>query len=148
MRLGRQPITFREACEFVRLHHRTHKAPQGCKACVGLTDGERVIGVAIVGRPTARHLDDGWTGEVTRDCVLAEYKNAASKMSAAGRRLIFALGYSRAITYTLPEESGVSMRAAGWRLVGEAGGGTWNRTGRPRVDKHPTGQKLLWERTQ
>ena len=61
-----------------------------------------------------------------------------------GWRAARALGYRRLITYTLQSESGTSLRAAGWRLVGEAGGGPWNRKGRPRVDLHPTQLKLKW----
>lgn len=58
-----------------------------------------------------------------------------------------ALGYRRLITYTLAEEGGASLRASNWRLIGERGGGTWNRpnNGRARVDLHPTQAKLLWE---
>ena len=37
-------------------------------------------------------------------------------------------------------------RASGWTLIGEAGGGRWSRTERPRVDDHPTQPKLRWER--
>jgi len=55
------------------------------------------------------------------------------------------MGYKRLITYTLASESGTSVKAAGWRVVGEAGGGSWNRDGRPRIDTHPIGQKTLWE---
>jgi hypothetical protein len=36
--------------------------------------------------------------------------------------------------------------AAGWRLIGETAGGSWSRPSRPRVDKHPLQQKLLFER--
>ncbi|QND84557.1 Uncharacterized protein ChrSV_2331 [Chromobacterium vaccinii] len=37
------------------------------------------------------------------------------------------------------------LRAAGWRLIGEAGGGSWDCPSRPRVDQHPTQTKLKWE---
>lgn len=53
--------------------------------------------------------------------------------------------YKRLVTYTLPEEGGASLRAAGWRLIGEAGGGSWSRRDRPRVDTHPTQKKFRWE---
>jgi hypothetical protein len=56
-----------------------------------------------------------------------------------------ALGYRKIITYTLPEEGGASLRASGFTLVGEAGGGRWNRPGRPAADTHPIGKKLRWE---
>lgn len=97
-----------------------------------------------MGRPVARHQDDGWTLEVTRCCTDGT-KNAASMLYGAARRAAFNLGYKRIITYTLQTEPGTSLRAAGWNELGVAGGGTWNRRGRPRVDTHPTGKKKLWE---
>jgi hypothetical protein len=60
------PIEFAEACTFVRLHHRHHRPPQGHKFSIGLSDGETIVGVAMVGRPVARRLDHGWTLEVSR----------------------------------------------------------------------------------
>lgn len=60
-------------------------------------------------------------------------------------RAAFALGYERIGTYTLPEEGGASLRAAGWKLLGKRGGGTWDRRLRPRVDTHPTQKKFFWE---
>jgi hypothetical protein len=56
-----------------------------------------------------------------------------------------AIGYRKLITYTLPEEGGASLRASGFTLIGEAGGGRWNRPGRPASDSHPLGKKLRWE---
>jgi hypothetical protein len=64
---------------------------------------------------------------------------------AAAWRAARALGYKRLITYTLKEEEGTSLKAAGWSIVGETKGGSWHRKGRPRVDRHPTGQKTLWD---
>ncbi|KKM23103.1 hypothetical protein LCGC14_1618610 [marine sediment metagenome] len=141
-----QPISLREARHFVNLHHRHHKAPRGGKYAIGLNDDNEVMGVAIVGRPVARMSDDGWTAEVIRLCVTEGHKNAASMLYQACWRAARAMGYRRLITYTLQSEPGTSLRAAGWRLIGEAGGGTWDRKQRPRVDTHPTEQKLLWER--
>lgn len=142
------PITFKEANEFVRRYHRHHGPVQGHKFSIGLADTERneIVGVVIVGRPVARYLDDGWTLEVTRLCTDGT-KNACSKLYAAAWRAARALGYRRLITYTLPEEGGSSLRAAGWKCVGVAGGGSWNRPncGRPRVDLHPLQQKWRWE---
>jgi hypothetical protein len=138
------PIDFAEANEFVRLHHRHHKPCVGHKFSIGVTDGEKIRGVAIVGRPVARMLQDGWTLEVNR-CCTDGVKNACSMLYGAAWRAAKALGYRRLITYTLPEEGGISLRASGWKLVGKRGGGSWNVPSRPRVDKHPTQQKLLWE---
>lgn len=144
MGLEIQPISYREACAYVAEHHRHHQPPQGWLFGCAANDGERVVGVVMVGRPVARHLDDGWTAEVTRLCTDGT-KNTASALYGAAWRAAKALGYRRLITYTLAEEGGASLRAAGWREVGARGGGSWDRPGRPRVDKAPTGMKTLWE---
>jgi hypothetical protein len=143
-RLSLQPITYPEACAFIAEHHRHHLPPQGWKFGVAVNDGEKVVGVATVGRPVARMLDDGLTLELTRCCTDGT-RNTASMLYGAAWRASKALGYQRLITYTLASEPGTSLRAAGWREIGNAGGGSWSRDGRPRVDTHPTGQKTLWE---
>jgi len=140
-----QPITLTEAREFVSLHHRHHAAPVGGKFAIGLNDGERVIGVAITGRPVARVFDDGFTAEVTRLCVLDGYQNACSMLYAASWRAARAMGYRKLITYVLGSETGVSLKASGWRCVGAAGGGSWSRANRLRVDSHPLQPKLRFE---
>lgn len=139
------PVTLREACAFVEVHHRHHQPPRGCLFCIAAADGDRIVGVAIVGRPVARMADDGFTAEVTRVATDGA-RNACSLLYGAAWRAARAIGYRRLITYTLPEEGGASLRGAGFRLLGEAGGGTWSREGRPRVDLHPTQVKLCWER--
>lgn len=144
MPLQIQPIDFDEACEFIRLYHRHHKAPAGQKFAVAVNDGEKVVGVAVVGRPVARMADNGWTLEVTRCCTDGT-KNACSALYAACWRAARALGYQRLITYTLPEEGGTSLRASGWREIGSAGGGSWSRPSRHRVDTHPLQEKIRWE---
>lgn len=145
--LNIQPITFDEACTFVRDHHEHHDPPQGWKFGTAVNkNGEEIVGVVMVGRPTARHYQDGWTLEVTRCCTDGT-KNAASKLYAAGWRAARALGYKRLVTYTLADqEDGTSLRAAGWEVVHEsAGGGSWDRPSRPRYTTAPEGQKTLWE---
>lgn len=113
-----------------------------------------VVGVVILGRPVARLLQDGFTAEVTRLATVREPdedgrergpRNACSMLYAAAWRVARALGYRRLVTYTLVEEGGASLTAAGWRRVGEAGGGSWSRGERPRIDSHPTQLKCRWE---
>jgi L-amino acid N-acyltransferase YncA len=145
-RLAVQPVTFEEACRFVERHHRHHKPPQGWLFGCAVNDGERVVGVVMVGRPVARTLQDGYTVEVTRCCTDGT-EHAASKLYAAAWRAARALGYRRLITYTLATEAGTSVKALGFRVVHQTAGGSWDCPSRPRVDKHPTGQKTLWERT-
>jgi hypothetical protein len=146
MPLTLQPVTLREAYAFVKEHHRHHAPPQGALLAIGVNDGDKVVGVVIVGKPVARMLDDGWTAEVTRCCTDGT-KHAPSMLYAAAWRAVRAMGYRRLITYILDTEPGTSLRAAGWKLVGKAGGGTWSREDRPRVDTHPLQGKLRWEVT-
>jgi len=144
------PITLKEANEYVSRHHRNHKPVVGHKFSIGLSsigdDGspKDIIGVCIVGRPVSRHRDDGRTLEVTRCCTDGT-KNSCSMLYGAAWRAAKALGFKRLITYTLPSEGGASLRGAGWRLLGEAGGGNWNVSSRPRVDSPHPQKKFLWE---
>lgn len=145
-RLVVKPIAFRDACSFLLKHHRHHPPPRGWKFGTAAYLGEEIVGVIFVGRPVARHLDDGQTLEITRCCTDGT-KNAASKLYAASVKAARALGYTRIVTYTLAEEAGVSLRAAGWREVYETKDRPrgWNCPSRPRTSKAPTGPKRLWQ---
>ena len=140
------PISLAEANAFVSVLHRHHRPVVGHKFSIAAAAGDTVHGVAIVGRPVARKLDDGLTLEVNRCCTDGT-KNACSILYGAAWRAAKALGYVRLITYTLPEEGGTSLRASGWTLIGQRGGGNWNVASRPRIDTDALlqGQKLLWE---
>lgn len=141
------PCGITEAREFIRRIHRHHQPPVSGLFAVAVECDGRIAGVAVAGRPVARRLDDGWTYEVTRvgtDGV----RNGCSILYGAIRRAAKALGYLRGITYTLPEEGGASLRAAGWNCDGEAGGGSWDKPSRPRIDKAPTSKKQRWSVTE
>lgn len=140
------PISLEEANAFVALYHRHHKPVIGHKFSIAVAEEETVRGVAIIGRPVARGNDDGWALEVNRCCTDGA-RNACSMLYGAAWRAAKELGYRKLITYTLPEEGGASLRAAGWTLIGERGGGNWNTPARPRIDTDAAlrGQKLLWE---
>lgn len=141
------PCELDAANDFVARRHRHHQPVVGHKFSLAVVDGEGVLrGVCIVGRPVARHRDDGLTLEVTRLCTDGA-RNACSILYGAARRACFALGYRRIGTYTLPAEGGASLRACGWKCLGERGGGKWGRDGRPREDRGNTEAKLLWEDT-
>lgn len=148
MGLVLHPITLKEAMLFVRRHHRHHSAPQGGLFAIGCaeSDADEPCGVAIVGRPVARMLQDGWTAEVTRLCT-SGHRNACSMLYAACWRAARAMGYRKLVTYILDSERGTSLYGAGWKCVGEAGGGSWNRRGRPRIDDHPQQTKLRFEKS-
>ena len=138
------PVTFSEACAFVASHHRHHQPPVGHKLSIGVAVGGEIVGVVIGSRPVSRRLDDGWTLEVSRVATDGT-RNACSFLYGAIRRAGKAMGYTRFLTYTLPEEGGSSLRAAGWVEVGTTPGKSWSVPSRPRVDKHPLQTKLRWE---
>jgi len=145
MNLRIVPIDFREANEFVHQFHRHHQPVKaGYKFCVAVADDEKIVGVAIVGQPVARSLMDGWTLEVRRTCTDGT-KNANSMLYGACWRIARQMGYRKLITYTLLEESGTTMKAVGWKCIGEIRGHSWNTPSRPRVDLHPTQNKIRWE---
>ena len=144
MPLELTPTSLPESKAFVRKHHRHHKPPVGHKFSIAASDGGKVVGVIMVGRPVARRLDNGWTLEVNRCCTDGT-RNACSFLYAAAWRAAKAMGYKRLVTYTLHEEGGASLRAAGWKVLYSTPGRSWSRESRPRVDTHPLGQKLLWE---
>jgi hypothetical protein len=147
MKLKIVPSSIRAANEFVRLHHRHHGAVQGAKFALAVADENgSVVGIALVGRPVARLLDDGCTLEVTRVATDGS-PNACSALYGAARRVARELGYQKIITYTLASETGTSLKAAGWKLTAESEGGSWSRPSRPRRDTHPTEPKKRWEST-
>lgn len=137
-------VELAEANAFVARHHRHHKPVPGHRFSIGALSSGNLVGVAIIGRPVARMQDDGLTLEVNRVATDGT-KNACSVLYGAARRACFALGYKRLITYTLPTEGGASLRGAGWKLLGVAGGGKWSRKDRVRTDEHPLQEKLKWE---
>ena len=139
------PIELKEAKMFIQKHHRHHKPPVGHRFSIGCAKDGEIVGVAVIGRPVARMLNDGWTVEVTRLCTDGT-KNACSMLYAAAWRAARAIGYKRIVTYILAEEKGTSLHAANWKCIGECGGGSWSRKSRPRVDTHPTQKKLRFER--
>lgn len=143
-KLELRPITRDDAKAFVREHHRHHGAPVGDLWRHAIHDHAGVIvGVAIVGRPVARALDDGLTVEVTRLCTLGA-PNACSILYSAARRAADAKGYRRGLTYILASENGSSVRAAGYRELWTVDGRSWNCPSRPREDKHPTDDKTAF----
>jgi hypothetical protein len=99
------PIFRAEAMEFVRRFHRHHRCPPGCIFSIGAANEERVVGVAMVGRPVARQLQDGFTAEVIR-LATDGTRNACSFLYGACWRAAKAMGYRKLVTYTLPEEGG------------------------------------------
>jgi hypothetical protein len=142
-----RPISLKAAQEFVREHHRHNKPPVGHKFSAGLFVGDALVGVAVAGRPVARMLDDGLTLEVTRTCTDGT-RNANSMLYGAIVRAATALGYAKCVTYTQHDESGASLRGAGWTIAAQlpARAG-WDAPSRNRKDIGSAGTaRTRWER--
>ena len=139
-------VPLSEANAFVAQHHRHHKPVTGHKFSIGCMKDGRLAGVAIVGRPVSRYLDDGLTLEVNRLCTDGT-PNACSFLYGAAWRAARALGYRKIVTYILDTESGASLRAAGWDCAGLAGGKRWTGSRRPAVDLYPPQMKYRYEKS-
>ncbi|WP_344961176.1 XF1762 family protein [Streptomyces thioluteus] len=132
-RLHIRPMSFSDACAYVKQHHRHHRPPQGHKFSLGVVNDDGcLVGVAIVGRPVARHFDDGFTVEVTRVATDGT-PNACSALYAAAWRTARSAGYRRALTYTQEGESGASLRGASWcQIAHRRARSGWNSRSRHR----------------
>lgn len=116
-------------------------------------DGERMVGVVIVGRPVERKCDDRKTAaesekqyvaQITRLCTDGT-PNACSKLYAAARRVCGAMGYEKCSTFIGEEEPGTSLFAAGWEQVSKTDGRSWSVPTRQRDDKHQLGPRKKFE---
>lgn len=145
-------ISFAEACQFVTKYHRHNAKPQGHKysICLRSKIDDTLIGVAIVGRPISRYLDDKKSLEITRLCIKEYNKNACSMLYSRAVKIAKLLGYTRVITYTLEKEKGISLIASGFEFDGKTKytKGWQYRNGKQLTlfneDILPTGDKNRW----
>lgn len=147
-RLHVEPVGFRTACQFIAAWHRHHRPPQGHIFSLGVFLPDwTLVGVATVGRPVARLLDDGRTHEVTRVATDGTPNACSALYAAAWRRSRRDYGTTRMVTYTQAGETGASLRGAGWRVTAHLPPRHgWTCPSRPR---RTTGTerigRLLWE---
>ena len=104
--------------------------------------GDDMIGVALVGHPARELMDD--TLAVLRVAVVEGNRNACSMLYGACSRAARALGADNLVTYTHDDESGVSLKAAGWIDGGMTDGGDWSRENRPRTQTLFSNPKRRW----
>ncbi len=144
-----RPITLADAKWFVKLLHRHNDPPVGHKFSVACYRNSELVGVAMAGRPIARMIDSKRTLEVNRTCTDGS-RNVNSMLYAAVWRAAKALGYLRCITYIQGEETGASLKAAGWIKVRDLPArGSWAECSVQRKDKQdPVGTggvaRQLW----
>lgn len=141
--LTARPIELKEANAFVDRLHRHHDPVYRDKCRVAAVDGDQLVGVAQLGRPVSRMLDDGQTIEVVRLCTNGAH-NACSFLYGRAARIAREMGYSKIITYILDTEDGASLRAAGWHKEADTKGGAWDCPSRPRKTTAPTAKKQRW----
>lgn len=110
-----RPIDLKAANAYVMANHRHNGKVLVHRFSLSVYEGDRLCGVAIVGNPTARKLDDGVTVEVKRVCTDGTY-NACSILYGRCARVAKDMGYKKIITYTLSEEGGGKF--TGFRLEG------------------------------
>ena len=140
------PLELKEANQLVANWHRHHQPSQGHRFSLGaITPDGTIHGACIVGRPVARLA--GSPKEVLEVVRLVTdgTPNTCSALYAAAARAGKAMGYLRIQTYILDTATGTSLKAAGWKNEGLAGGGQWKHTdGKPRRTDQPTGPKTRW----
>jgi hypothetical protein len=121
-----RPITLRSANDFIQSHHRHNgrTSRDGGKFAISCIYEDQLVGVAIVGNPISATFMNkekyGYVCEVTRTCTNdAAPKGAVSFLYGACTRISRNMGYDLILTYTLTDESGASLRGAGWAKVAE-----------------------------
>jgi len=136
---------------FIAKHHR-HSIPLkpiNVKYIIGLENDNELIGVAILGRPCNRYIEDGHTIEIRR-LATNGLKNACSFLLARSSELAFSLGYKKIVTYTLQIESGSSLKATGFEISHNSNSkGKWRSTTQTRLDGReiiPSGKKICWQK--
>jgi hypothetical protein len=139
-----QPITVKAATAWVRQSHRHLPDVQGGLFAVAIKSGDELRGVAIAGNPS--RVWQG-TGRIVISRVSTDgAENGCSMLYGAICRAAKALGYREAWTYTLPDEPGTSLRAAGFIDMGLTKGGEWSRPSRARSPAIRPEKKRRWMR--
>lgn len=142
-----EPCTVSEARRLVKQWHRHLEDVQGGLFAAKVTVDGETVGVALAGNP-ARVWQGTGRLAISRVALKTKHiNNAASMLYGAICRAARELGYTEAWTYTLPEETGKSLKAAGFEDMGLNKGGEHDRPSRRRKPaKHPE-QKRRWRRT-
>lgn len=138
------PLGLREANDFVEAHHRhsARTSNDGGKFAIGLEHDGKLVGVAIVGRPIARGIQQmhgPGTAELLRCCIgPGAPEGSGKKLNSRCKRIWQLMGGVRLVTYTLASESGGSLSGAGFKKEAFVPGRQWSgskRGDRPIADQ-------------
>ncbi len=118
-----------EAKSFIAANHRHRPRLQGAIVALGLWVDGQLRGVATIGR--GARLDKPGVAVITRLCTDG-CRNGCSKLYSKAKRLAQALGFVGIKTFTMPDELGTSLFAAGAVRDGMTKAGHWSRPSRQR----------------
>lgn len=139
------PITCKQAYVLIAEWHRHLKKVQGGLFASSVKDGDDIVGVALAANP-ARVWQGTGRFVIARVAVMEGKPNACSMLYGSLSRAGKALGYRECWTYTLPDEPGTSLRAAGFEDMGLTRAEEWDREKRPRKAAENSEQKRRWRR--
>jgi len=148
-----RPVSFRDACAFVRAHHVHAGPPTTWRFGCSLFNGWTMLGVVMVGSPVARAFMHRGMVEVTRLCIRRDVEpmlraDACSKLYSWSAAEAQNRGFSEIISYTRGDEDGASLRAANWMRVADVPGRGWHSARRPRSNANNAFvAKVRWSRT-
>jgi len=127
-----RPITRAAARAVVAKWHSHHAAHVGETLALGWFATGDPVACVVMGRPSARLLDDGVTWEVTRLCIgPGAPRCAASRLLGAASRAAEACGVRRLISYTRIDERGTCYKAANWHPTAVVNGREWAGSNKP-----------------
>lgn len=139
------PCTVKAARAMVKVWHRHLPDIQGGLFAVRvLAPDGTCVGVGVAGNPS--RLWQHQAKLVISRVATTGHENACSALYGALCRAAKALGYREVWTYTLPEEPGTSLRAAGFIDMGLTRGGEHDRPSRPRKPAPRPDKKRRWMR--
>jgi len=132
MKLKTIPITLEQANQFIFEYHRHCGPKTRYKFAIGAIKDNKLVGVGVAGRPTARLLSDQKILEITRVCTDGT-RNVNSFLYSVIVKIARLMGYEKVITYTLTKESQSSLKAIGAKIETIISPKSWDTPSRRRV---------------
>ena len=116
------PLTLKEANAFVIEHHRHSKQCRCHRFSLGAVYKDELVGAAIIGRAINRYLDNRFTAEILRNCVLEKApKGTCSFLYSRAMKVWQSQGGKKILTYTLETEPGSSLKAVNFNAAAKTG---------------------------
>lgn len=121
-----RPLSVSGARRLMPTLHRRRPRIVGALFATSVYAGAELVGIACASEPKAPRSRGRAIVEISRVATNGA-RNGCSKLYGALCRAAASLGYVRAVTFTDPDESGVSLRAAGFRDDGLTREQHWDR---------------------